>query len=390
MSCINIYLEERFIFYNGQYYSITFGDSFWERYLTVFDNVLVIARVKEVKNINDIPNGYSEISNKKISFYHLPYYHGPLDGLAKMPRLLFCLFKNVILSRYMLFRLPGTISLISGLYALILGKKYGVELIGDPYDVFSSGVGGKMSMILRYIFTSFTKLLSKHAIAISYVTKSIMQKRYPSNKGAFITHYSSISLPKYIFVDENIRYKFSNDMFNIFMVGSLEQRYKGFDIAIKAVSMLPFKDKVFLNIVGDGIYRKELETLSKDFGIDNNVKFYGKVANSEIFNLLKKMDLFLMPSRTEGLPRALIEAMAMGLPAIGSNVGGIPELLDEEWIFESENEEELSEKISDIYFMQDIYNISFYNMQKAKEYEDSILQSRRESLYLYLKNYGGD
>ncbi len=386
MSSVNIYLEERFIYFNKSYYSLVYDDSYWERYLQVFSTIYVVARVKKISNVSSLPNGYKRLENKNIKFIKLPYYHGLLQSLIFLPVIFIFIFFNIFKSKKNILRLPGIISIFAGIFSLILNKKFAVELVGDPYDVFSSGVGGKLSKLLRLIFTSMTKMLIKNAVAVSYVTERTMQKRYPANLRAFSTYYSSISLDDNVFHNRNIRKKVNKENFKILLVGSLEQMYKGFDIAILAISNLSFKDKTLTHIVGDGIYKEYLERLIKERNMEDYFIFHGKVSKEEIFKLMEDVDVFLMPSRTEGLPRALIEAMSKGLPAIGSNVGGIPELLPNEWIFKSEDHIDLSEKITQIYYNDNIEDISKVNMLKAKEFRSDILQKRRNKLYSVLKN----
>ena len=63
--------------------------------------------------------------------------------------------------------------------------------------------------------------------------------------------------------------------------------------------------------------------------INDRVNFVGRISgHEEMFKFLKDCDLMVFPSKSEGLPRTLIEAMAVGLPCRSSNVEGIPELLD--------------------------------------------------------------
>ena len=89
-----------------------------------------------------------------------------------------------------------------------------------------------------------------------------------------------------------------------------------------------------------------------------------------------------MPSRSEGLPRALLEAMAKGLPCIASNVGGIPELLSEQYLVEKDNAAQLASTI--LKLSQSIpllSEASQRNLRIAREYEITILNQRRKTFY---------
>ncbi len=83
-------------------------------------------------------------------------------------------------------------------------------------------------------------------------------------------------------------------------------------------------DVVFL-IVGDGPLRGELEELAGWLRIAKRTFFLGE--RSDVPSLLKLMDAFVLPSTSEGMPNALMEAMAAGVPVIATNVGGVPELV---------------------------------------------------------------
>jgi glycosyltransferase involved in cell wall biosynthesis len=83
---------------------------------------------------------------------------------------------------------------------------------------------------------------------------------------------------------------------------------------------------VNLLVVGDGSQRPRLEALSQELGLDpERVRFLG--FRSDIPNLLTAADFFVLASRDEGLPLALLEAMSHGLPAVSTSVGGVPEVV---------------------------------------------------------------
>lgn len=108
------------------------------------------------------------------------------------------------------------------------------------------------------------------------------------------------------------------------MVSSLTPE-KGHRIAVEAVGLLKNNSKVILLVVGDGPQKSNLVKQVAAAGLQGKVIFAGKRTN--IPYILSAIDIFLMPSFTEGLPMALLEAMAAGKPVIASSVGEIPNVL---------------------------------------------------------------
>jgi glycosyltransferase involved in cell wall biosynthesis len=97
---------------------------------------------------------------------------------------------------------------------------------------------------------------------------------------------------------------------------------------------------------------------------------------------LDHADLFVLPSRTEGLPRAMIEAMARALPCIGSTVGGIPELLPPEDLVPPGDAAALARKIREVVCDPDrMARMSARNLEQARQYREDALSGRRIAFY---------
>lgn len=101
-------------------------------------------------------------------------------------------------------------------------------------------------------------------------------------------------------------------------------------------------------IIGDGEEKPKLEALASRLGIQNRIKFWGWVR--EPFHLLAQMNIFVFPSITEALGIALIEAIGLGIPAVASKVGGVPEVLDgkPDWLVASCQPDTLADKILEL------------------------------------------
>src|SRR5207253_6445170 len=117
-------------------------------------------------------------------------------------------------------------------------------------------------------------------------------------------------------------------------------------------------------------YRSELESRANAAGLNGAARFRGQLASPDAVRAeLDRADLFVLPSRQEGLPRAMLEAMARGLPCIGSTVGGIPELLPAEDLVPPGDASALTQKIHDVLGdPQRMARMSARNLEKAREY----------------------
>lgn len=109
----------------------------------------------------------------------------------------------------------------------------------------------------------------------------------------------------------------------IVAIGRLEQ-VKGFDLLIEALARLRVAGTaVRLSLVGDGSQRAALEQQAQRAGVDDEVEFVGRLSREAVRARLHAADLFVLPSRSEGTPLALLEAMATGMACVAADVGGV-------------------------------------------------------------------
>ena len=106
---------------------------------------------------------------------------------------------------------------------------------------------------------------------------------------------------------------------------------KNLDLLLHAFNRLSsdYQEATELVLVGDGPCRQDLEKLVRDLKIESRVHFAGHVSHANVVAYLQKADIFCLTSISEGLPVAMLEAMACGLPAVATKVGGVPEAVVE-------------------------------------------------------------
>ena len=114
-----------------------------------------------------------------------------------------------------------------------------------------------------------------------------------------------------------------------------------------------------LIVIGEGRLRSYYEHMARRLGLSDRVDFRNYlVERDDLLNIYQSADILVAPSTSEGLPRVVIEAAASSLPIIGSNVGGIPEIIHGHALVEPGNSEELRTRIISYLDSQSIRKVS--------------------------------
>ncbi|HAM39050.1 MAG: hypothetical protein A2474_00890 [Elusimicrobia bacterium RIFOXYC2_FULL_34_12] len=222
-------------------------------------------------------------------------------------------------------------------------------------------------------------------IAISNKVKEVLVKDgIPENRISVV--FSGIDLNRF----ENISTDYLYKEFNvkegntiIGTVGSLDyhKNHKGF---IQAASLIKksIPDAVFF-IVGKGCLEKELKEYAKKLNLSDSIIFTG--FRNDIPQILSIFDIFVLSSYTEGLCTSLIDAMAVGLPIIATNVGGVPELIAENingFQVLPDNPAQIYEAVMKLVKDRNLLNrFSELNKIKAKEFSKDRMIENTEHVY---------
>jgi len=361
--------------------------AFWRQYIHSFEEIVVLARVGETA---ELPPSQQRANGPGVSFWGLPNYFGPIQCLHNLLRLRSEIRKAVAGCDAYVLRLPGTIGDLAAREIRRLGREFAVQVLGDPWEVLAPGaVRTPLRPLYRRLLAGTLRQNCRAAVAVSYVTRQALQRRYPAGPQAFTCSLSDVALGGHLANAATIarRKQRAQELaaggrcpVRLGFAGSLEMHYKGADILLKAVALCLRQGlAVEAHLAGDGRSRPQFEALARALGIPGYVDFHGQIpAGKPMFDFLDSIDLFTMPSRTEGLPRALLEAMARGCPCIASAVGGIPELLAPEALVPPAHEHQLAARIER--FAKDrelLVRMIEHNVEVAHSYRPEVLKETR-------------
>ena len=192
-------------------------------------------------------------------------------------------------------------------------------LVACPWDTMRR----HQRLIVRLLSPLYflqTKKIVKESDYVHYVTKSFLQQRYPTSGKSLGCSDANLGEPNPAAISmrlEKFASKKPSDNKNIITIGHIDVRYKGQEYVIKAIAQLIKEGKsqyhYYLIGAGEGTYLKKLTT---QLQVENNVHFLGRKTPEEVMSILADADIYVQPSITEGLPRAVVEAMSTGLPCI--------------------------------------------------------------------------
>ncbi len=236
-----------------------------------------------------------------------------------------------IFSLYRFFRsfrpdVVHTHVLKSNMYGVLAAKLAKVPVVIATEMTLKDTAPSRMRRIRDRLLHPFLNQMISKCDTFMVTSKFIQQEWYKEKyANKFHLIYPPFNLDKLEAAQENGSDLTLPDGPKICYVGRLSEE-KGVRFLLSAAeSIIEHIKDAKLIIVGTGPLEDELKSMINNSDLLENVIFLGYVDN--VFKVLKQVDVFVLPSRSEGCPISVLEAMSMGLPVVATNVGGTPELV---------------------------------------------------------------
>jgi phosphatidylinositol alpha-1,6-mannosyltransferase len=338
--------------------------NFFAGHLSAWDQVRVIARVM------DVPEPLPDVlraDGPSVEFVAVPGYAGPAAFVRHLPALIRSLRQAVGPEDTLLLRGPSNLANVVKL--LFPHHDAAVEVLGDPWELYAPGaVRSPLRALYRRWFTWQLRWQCAEARVAGYVSQAVAE-RYPA---AQTFRLLDIDLPAESFGTPRT----GPAGRRVVSVGGFDHPVKGHDVLIRAIAQLP--TPATLTIVGAGGMKPELQALAYREGVQ--LRFAGELAGAKaVRQVVAQADLFVLATRSEGMPRALIEAMALGVPAVATRVGGIPELLPASQLADRDCPAELAQTIEATLNDRARYaDLSERGIRLARRYAGPLERDRRQ------------
>jgi glycosyltransferase involved in cell wall biosynthesis len=298
--------------------------SYWQYPEVALDFLLKI-RDKGDKVSVILGNFESEFDPSRYSS-NIDFYFAPIwNGLSKVTRTPYPIFRDIA-SCFKVLR-PDIVHINSHLFLSNYQAAKVACSLGLPVVVTVHGVMASRSLFLRtlqrvYLWTVARSLFNS-AKAVICLTENDA-----SAVAELIGGYHKISvIPNGVDLD---LFKPSSKKIEglITWIGRLVPE-KGLIYLLRAMrDVIREVPNARLLVIGDGISRNKLMSLSRQFGLADNVEFLGAIGRMEVAKILSRASVFAFPSLREGLPLSVLEAMSCGVPVVGSDIPGVNDLID--------------------------------------------------------------
>lgn len=374
---------------NHDFYGVNVNYTLFEKhYLPIFKNIIVATRCRKIKK-DDLKkktySGYKKTNGDEVTTEPITAYNKVTDAIVKRRRVSKQLTSVIEKCDFVIIRLPSPLGDLACNICRKMGKPYMIELVACPWDGYRNHGHPAGKLIAPFMFLS-TRNQCKRAERVLYVTQTFLQRRYPTNGTSVGVSDAMIPKQQNTILEHRFRHiDFGSKHYKLGLVGNLNLKYKGHETAIKALKLLSKKyPEISIDFVGIGD-NSRLEKLRRKYGLaPSKVNYLGSLPGGEtMFEWMDSLDILLIPSLQEGLPRTLVEAMSRGCPVVGAKTGGIPELIGADYIHEPKDYKKLAELVDDILQNKSLAkNIARTNFEKSKEYTEPILDEKRSKFLM--------
>lgn len=363
-----------------EFYGVHVNEKIKKRYLQLGDQVSFLMRKKHLDSTND-NSKLSKIESDNFSFIEVPNFKS-IRKLFKYYNEAKQLIEEAVKKHDIIIaRLPTAIGRLAIQSAQKYNKPHLAEFVGCTFDAYWNY--NWLGKIIAHYKMAQMKTLVKDLPYVIYVTREFLQNRYPT-KGKTID-CSNVELYDIQSQDleKRLRRIQSTNIkeMTLATVAAIDVPYKGQDDVIKAIAQLNRKNGWQLRylIIGQGDDER-LKRIAREEGVQDFVEILGSIAHAKVFDQLRDIDLYIQPSKQEGLPRAMIEAMSVACPALGAKTAGIPELIENQCIFQPGRVSELISTIQKI-DQSWLKEQSILNFETTKKYHKHVLEKKRADFY---------
>lgn len=363
--------EFRCTIYKGEYYLATRAYVIFVRYAKAFGDIVLCSRFEEVEE--------EPFDCIKADFIKQII---DCDSLGKS---MLGLYKDQMMKSmencdFVVGRFPSIIAFRAHDYAKKLGKVFVAELMCDGWDSYwNHSVAGKI--IAPYMTIKMKKCTWDADFAI-YVTEKYLQNKYPCKNPSINASNVVIKDTDPDILIRRLEKIKNTDLHNISMMtsASVDQHSKGQEYVVKAIKILKSKGINVTYYLAGGGDKSYLLKFAKEADVTDNIVFMGRLSIDEVFKKLDDIDIYIQPSLQEGLPRAVIEALSRACPVMGARTAGIPELMDEDCVFERCSEKSIARTVENV-LHNGLSDYAKRNFEHSKSYHNDVLNERREKYY---------
>jgi glycosyltransferase involved in cell wall biosynthesis len=208
-----------------------------------------------------------------------------------------------------------------------------VEICNDFFDLTELGAGRIERLCKSAIATWVAKRAARIRTVSWAIREQLLRRGTPATKISVLCCPTDMRLFDFdLHTEEREQIRSENGLDSnllVMFVGALVDR-KGLDLLLDAAAALrPEFSQLRIAIVGDGPSRRGLETQAANLGLDGTVSFWGRLTHDKLPGALAAADAVVLPSRNEGLPRCLVEALAMQRPVVATKISGNDEVVQD-------------------------------------------------------------
>jgi len=358
-----------------------FGQAILRRYVDLFGNVTVIARSQPLASYERV-EGMSRADGAGVSFCLLGEGRGGLNRVLGFSARRAMLERTLAGVDGLIARLPSVMGSEACRAAERCGLPWAVEVVGSAWDALMAH-GDLAAKAYAPIAHLRTRAIVSRAGAALYVTQSFLQRCYPTRAPSI--GLSDVELPDpdpHTLALRIARIESRPSPLRIGLIGSVGPSYKGIDTVLHALAKVRDRLGAFeFWVLGHGDPFRHLD-LARSLGIASFVTFCGTLpAGAPVRSWLDAVDVYVQPSRMEGLPRSLLEALSRGCPALGSRIGGIPELLEHRWLHRPGDDSALGELLLQVTQPQIMLALARRNFSLASGFAARELDARRRKFW---------